>query len=365
MYFTIYNRALLRGITAGAVILAGASACSRSDKSSNPGNDQVQTGTAAPTDTGAIASQPNSANQPSTVDTATQPPLTDSAAQVSAHSPAAKPSSSAHAAQPAEGQPKDTSVSGYKAMANNEAVTHHTVTVGDSSHAGKTGERLEPTQSSEQANADTLTSQPGSDRVRPPEDSSETMGVVTGGDTGVASNEMARDTSTDTAAVQAQVDTTQQTEMAQEAPVDSGAVAVQVDTARTETDTAVAETSTGDTTAAEQPTEMAPQPNHAEATVSSDTASVAVADSTPQATNESAVKVESDSATVAAAGVESTGNIATGSEAVAQVTREGVRCTVVDPEKDQAVRWDLASSPATLNPCGTGTMTLPRVEQEK
>jgi hypothetical protein len=64
---------------------------------------------------------------------------------------------------------------------------------------------------------------------------------------------------------------------------------------------------------------------------------------------------------VGAAQVQPTGNIATGEAAVSLMTREGQRCTVVDPEESPEVSWDMASSPATLNPCGTGTMTLPRI----
>jgi hypothetical protein len=62
---------------------------------------------------------------------------------------------------------------------------------------------------------------------------------------------------------------------------------------------------------------------------------------------------------VGAAQVPSTGNIATGADAVALMTREGEPCRV---ENSRDVQWDLASSPATLNPCGSGTMTLPKVQ---
>jgi hypothetical protein len=68
-----------------------------------------------------------------------------------------------------------------------------------------------------------------------------------------------------------------------------------------------------------------------------------------------------DAAAVGAAGVASTGNIATGAEAVAEMTRQGERCSVVSTDQHRDVLWDFASSPATLNPCGTGTMTLPKI----
>ena len=57
--------------------------------------------------------------------------------------------------------------------------------------------------------------------------------------------------------------------------------------------------------------------------------------------------------------VESTGNAVTGADAVAQMTRQGQDCSIVSGPED--VRWDMALSPATLNPCGTGTMTMPKV----
>jgi hypothetical protein len=68
-----------------------------------------------------------------------------------------------------------------------------------------------------------------------------------------------------------------------------------------------------------------------------------------------------DAAAVGAAGVASTGNIATGADAVALMSRQGKRCVVVASDEDRQVLWDMASSPSTLNPCGTGTMTLPRI----
>jgi hypothetical protein len=86
---------------------------------------------------------------------------------------------------------------------------------------------------------------------------------------------------------------------------------------------------------------------------------------TAESPAEIAQAASADTAAVAAAQVPSTGNIATGPEAVALISREGRRCTVVDPDRSQDAQWDLASSPATMNPCGTGTMTLPRVQTEK
>jgi hypothetical protein len=54
----------------------------------------------------------------------------------------------------------------------------------------------------------------------------------------------------------------------------------------------------------------------------------------------------------------------TGADATALMTRQGARCSVVDPESDEAVRWDMASTPVTLNPCGLGSMNLSKVWTE-
>ena len=54
------------------------------------------------------------------------------------------------------------------------------------------------------------------------------------------------------------------------------------------------------------------------------------------------------------------GNV-TGAEAVVLMSREGVRCAVVDPEGNEAVRWDMSNTPVALNPCGTGSMIPSRI----
>jgi hypothetical protein len=57
-----------------------------------------------------------------------------------------------------------------------------------------------------------------------------------------------------------------------------------------------------------------------------------------------------------AAGAAPIGNAVTGIDAVSLMSRAGARCVVKDDSSD--VWWDMADSPAALNPCGTGTMTL-------
>jgi hypothetical protein len=403
MHFKLRNRALLRSITVSAVLLGAASACSKSDKTSSSGStEEAQTGAATSADTQSIASQPTTATRPSSADTT----------QVS-DSSAIKPSASAKTPQASKSRRSETGVPGYQAMgrdtsADTGSASRDTVTVGDSAHIGKTGNRLEPTQTSERVNTDTLTDQNDSVRIRPPEDSSETVGVTTsdtgraavsGGDTvavdsSAVSTEMARDTTTalgqadttapsdttaqvtaDTSAVQAQVDTTQQTEMAQQAPVDTTAIQAKVDTTQAQADTSSAAQQTemaqapadtaavapADTAAAQPPKEPASESDRIRPTEDSTEVLGNVTDQKSKA-EAAPAKVEADAAAVGAAGVPTTGNTITGAEAVALMTRQGQRCSVV---ADPAERRDLASSPATVNPCGTGTMTLPRVEVEK
>jgi hypothetical protein len=78
---------------------------------------------------------------------------------------------------------------------------------------------------------------------------------------------------------------------------------------------------------------------------------------TEQADPETGDVQSRDAAPTAAAGIPSTGNAVTGANAVAQITRQGQSCSVAGSDD---VRWDMSISPATLNPCGAGTMTLPK-----
>ena len=73
---------------------------------------------------------------------------------------------------------------------------------------------------------------------------------------------------------------------------------------------------------------------------------------------ETRVASEDRTDAVGAAAIDGT---VTGDNAVAMMTRQGEQCTVVDPESDREVRWDMSSTPATLNPCGLGSMNLSKV----
>jgi len=68
----------------------------------------------------------------------------------------------------------------------------------------------------------------------------------------------------------------------------------------------------------------------------------------------------SGEAEASAVGAAAMGRTVTGAEAVALISRAGERCVMLNDESTEA-SWDIADSPANLNPCGTGTMTLSRV----
>ncbi|HMH55976.1 MAG TPA: hypothetical protein VK535_06905 [Gemmatimonadales bacterium] len=145
---------------------------------------------------------------------------------------------------------------------------------------------------------------------------------------------------------------------------------------------------TGDTTSADTTSagysEMARDTSSAAGR--GDTAAVAVADTTTRAESDTAsIKVQMDTTQVAnadtlqdssgrirppedsteirgnmtdAAGAAPIGGTGTGTgiDAVSLMSRAGVRCVVKDDSSDGY--WDLSNSPAALNPCGSGTMTL-------
>jgi hypothetical protein len=321
MLFMIHNRALLRGVLAGAVILGGVSACSRSDRA-DAGRDTTQTGVAAT----AADTQASLATQPAPTDTAAAPARDTGAAtsQTATPTPGTEPSQTAAEPKDDAAPTTDQGVSGYQAM----------------------GHETPSADSVDIAAADTA----------------EPSRAVT--DTAAAGYEpMARDTSvtlaqgeSDTVAIQVQADTTTteaQTELAVEDQPDTVTVV-------------------GDSSSVDKP-----GPRAKEDTVSLKADSLAKhheADPVrpPQDSTAALGQVTEDEANydveaigdangepVGAAQVESTGNIATGADAVALMTREGQPCRV---ETSRDVQWDLAGSPATLNPCGSGTMTLPKVQ---
>jgi hypothetical protein len=354
MHLLIHNRSLLRGMVAGAVALASASACSRSDRA-DTGRDTTQTGAVAPTDTHPSATpQSNSAKQPTT---GTQPTLADTATEASTSevgkagsetatsSQRIRPSDSAVTAQDSTKVKDAESVSGYQAMGHDTSAVPRDTTASAS-----------VIDTSANAGAPTGTEMGGvADHVMA--DTSVTHEVTSDtANSGYAP--MARDTSVELAqsdttaqaqvdtSSQAQADTTQQAELAVGTEADTTAMAndstAGQPSERVHPDTV---SQKADELAKHEPARVRPPED------STETLGHVTTDGPANA----------DLAAVGAAGVASTGNIATGAEAVGRMSRGGEHCTVTVPEKSRDIQWDMASSPATLNPCGTGTMTLPRI----
>jgi hypothetical protein len=275
----MHNQTLLRGILAGAVVLSGASACSRSDRAGT-GRDTTQSG-ATPQPSAGAATQPSG-------DTAT--------ATAQTRTPRTTPSSG-RARQDTTVKSGEAAVSGYRGMGQDSVST---------------------------AASDSASTEPAPTGAASPLDSAGvTSDYALTGDTTSADStsagysEMARDTSSaagrgDTAAV-AVADTTTPAES------DTASIKVQMDT------TQVANADTlQDNSARIRP---------------------------PEDSTEVGGNVTTDTA-----GAAPIGGAVTGIDAVSLMSRAGARCVVKDDSGD--VYWDLSDSPAALNPCGTGTMTL-------
>ena len=293
---SMHDPALLRGILAGALLLSGASACSRHDRA-GAGRDATESAATA---------------------------VTPSDSQISTTAP--QPSSSA-ATQPS---------SGYREMER------------DSSAQA-------PSDSSVRATAPDTTSpeMAGTGAATLLDSAGVTSDYALTTDTATAGySEMARDTSS------AVADTTTAVES------DTAGIKVQMDTVNTDT-LAVATADSADT-----------------ATAKGEQAAGQVANADTLQANSGRIRPPEDSTEIAgnvtsdhdrakptprevpteAAGAAPTGNAVTGIDAVSLMSRAGARCVVKDDSSE--VWWDLADSPAALNPCGTGTMTLSLVKTE-
>ncbi len=171
-------------------------------------------------------------------------------------------------------------------------------------------------------------------RVRPPEDSTEILGRVT---TDTTTAFASADTTAGVAAVGARgADTTENAGRIRP-PEDSTEVVGDVNAADTADEVPV--TAQADANIPET------EANNQETVARRETP-------TPETSTEST-------------GAAAIGGTVTGSEAVALVTRHDARCSVVDPETNEEVRWDMSSTPVTLNPCGLGSMVLSKVWTEK
>ena len=308
MSFSLSNRALLRGMLAGAVILTG-TACSRSDRAKSGPNNTA----AVVPDTSSNATQPSLG--------ATQPSLGDTVTGATTSAPSNTPRAETAA-------PSGKDAAGYRSMERD--TTNAPSQRSDSASA--TAE-ISPSSS---ASADVAATNTDTASI------SASAGVADTAAAGYA--EMARDTSTvadqaDTAAANGDV-----------------ALSATVDTS-SEASAGVSETSVAAAGAADKPAEDSTEV----------LGNVTTNEAADETADEQVVRPE-DRETVAASeartdevGAAAIGGNVTGAEAGALMSREGVRCAIVDPEANEAVRWDMSNTPVALNPCGMGSMNLSKI----
>jgi hypothetical protein len=357
MSFSIAIRALLRGLLAGAVVLT-ATACSRSDRAKSGPDNTANTAAVAP-DTSGNAAQPSNSG---TVTGA----VSDTAMPSDRSSSSAQPTPSAPSNTPrAETAPGEKNAAGYRSMERDTTAPAN--------------QHLD----SARVTADTSVSQAApvtSDSVATDMSAVGSASADVADTAAAGYSEMARDTSTvadqaDTAAANGDVALKATVDTSSEGYADVTAEGgVAVDT----TDNA------GRIRPPEDSTEILGQvtTDTTSETVSPDSVELARVrppeDSTEilgnvttnegdETADEQVVKPE-DRETVAVSeapkddvGAAAIGGNVTGADAVALMTREGVRCAVVDPEENQAIRWDMSSTPVSLNPCGMGSMILSRI----
>ena len=401
MNLSMHNQALLRGILAGAVVLSGASGCSRSDRA-GAGRDTTQTSatavTPSDTQTSASATQPSAgaSTQPSG-DTAMT--TTRDTARATAQTPTSQPSrpSNRRVRPDTTVKSDEEAVSGYRGMERDSSTQPE-----PSAATRNTADSAEvSSDSSVGASPDTTSAEVGTGAASPLDSAGVTSDYALTADTSaVGYSEMAADTSSaagraDTAAVAV-------TDTAAQAESDTANIQVQMDTttAQAQADTTAAvhpdtlTVAAADSAASTKGEQAAAQAGNADTlqenagrirppedsteilgNVTGDTTSAASGNVASQSEVErirppedsteirgnvtgdkDRAEATSREAPTDATGAAPIGPTLTGIEAVALMSRAGARCIVKDDSSD--VWWDMADSPAALNPCGTGTMTL-------
>jgi hypothetical protein len=376
MYYLIPSRSLLQGVMAGALVLAGAGACARPDQSESGSNtaaigqDTTLAG-ASTTTTGmdTVAGSDTLTAAGSSIDTGGAAGDT-APARLESDAPRAATATPSAERNDTSIQP-DTSAAGYRAMESDTAGLP-----AESDSARVTEDTSEISQLSvdtaavETAGAvppqDTISTEVAAAQDTAPQ-AADTV-TIAYSDTATGYADTALATADTGAAIQANVDTAEaEFEVTADGRVSAG-VAV-ADTSGNagrirppEDSTEILGQVTTDTTvAAEADTisdRVRPPEDSTELRGNVDVAETA--DEEPVDPAEQEISEDRDAA--GAAAIET--NV-TGSEAVALMTRQGARCSIVDPESDEEVRWDMSSTPVTLNPCGLGSMVLSRIWVER
>lgn len=421
MYVPIPSRALLRGLAASALVVAGATACSRPDRNSdNSASIEQDTMNIAPAQPGPTAGRDSATGAPSDAPrSATASPSTrrgdtsmtaDSAAgyRAMARDTATVPNESdsarvTHDSSETSEAPSDTApvesssapvgaasvgVGVTAAMARDtSAIADQTDTVAISDTAGTL-----------QASADTSPSGHAGAVLAAGAAGAAVAAAADRDDDGGANDDRLGDTSTaadqretvavsDSAGIADQTDTVAVSDTAAtlQASVDTSHYAEPSDSGRAgavvaagAAGAAVAAAAGGDNDAASNgdPVRPAEEANETRGQVTTDdhraVASADTLDSERIRPPEDSTEILGNVTSYETAdeepvnrtdevGAAAVGGTLTGAEAVGLTTRQGAQCTVVDPENDEAVRWDMASTPVTLNPCGLGSMNLSKV----
>ena len=365
MDFFKHDHALIRGLLVGAVVLASASACSRSDRtetgSSNTG--------AMTADTVTPEGDQSNAGTPAAGDTM----AAVNADTGSAATPAAPPRAERNTRRAETGTNRDTATAGYSGM-ERDTSSPGTGAPRDTARA-TTDSAVAPAEQATTGDTSASTSEVAvqEDSAALEADSAVEMAGAAAQDSAVDSaagySEMASDTST----ITDQADTTmaaEEADVAAEANADS---AGSVDAAMASSDTTV---EVGDSANVARTGERL-EPVVASAEVND---TLTQAEGTPARPAEDSTEVygnvTEDRETVAAAevkteeptdavGAAAIGGNVNGADAVALMTRQGAQCIVVDPESAQGAAIDMSETPATLNPCGLGSMVPTRIWTQK
>jgi hypothetical protein len=373
MAFSISNRALLRGMLAGAVVLA---ACSRSDRSENTATISTDT-------LSNETAEPEAARPTADTGTATGAVTDTGSTAPAGNAPRANTAAPRSGQQDATLQKSPDSAAGYRGMER------------DTSAQG--GQPARVTEDTSETSVNTPDTTGAVETAGAADVSDTTAGEMAPGeppaaaaDTSVAGySAMARDTVSTTpeqadtvsqaegdVALQARIDTTHaeadvnvEADVAPAGEADTATIQAQVDTtAEPRTEVAVQDVPDTVTVVGDSSSVDKPGPRAKEDTVSIKADSLAKyheaervrppEDSMEALDRETVADAEARTDEVGAAPL---GGDVTGADAVSLMTRQGAKCIVIDPESNEAVRWDMSSTPATLNPCGMGSMNLSKI----
>ena len=401
MQASVSNRMLVRSFIAGAVVLLGVSACSRSDRVES-GSDNTATTIRDTAVSGATQDVPGTGQDrvaadttnPTSENTGTGAAAGDTApARIQSDAPRAATASPSAERQNTSGS-AEPGAAGYRTMDRDTAAQHESDSARVTEDTSETSLNQADTSKVETAGAAVTSDTAGTDtataagyaemagdttsgadqavgasvgdstmnagRVRPPEDSTELQGNAS-----EAATPEANDTTLNAGRVRPVEDSTEI--LGQVTTDTTSAVVATTDSAEDAGEGAVAARG-ADTTGnegrirpPEDSTEMQGNVSSAESdgVDAADTADEAPVAAEARESGEVASEMSTEPAGAAALG-----GTVTGADAVAMMTRQGEQCNVVDPESDEEVRWDMSSTPATLNPCGLGSMNLSKVWTE-